>query len=84
MRALPPRLLALLQPDLVFAIGGDAHRAMAELGVDCTRFGIRAMAARPFHPADRSGLWSQGRAATRRFVHAAVACSSPAHRSIKA
>jgi hypothetical protein len=29
-------LLALLQPDRVFAVGGDAHRAMAEIGVDCT------------------------------------------------
>lgn len=30
-------LLALLQPDRVFGIGGDAHRAMAEIGVVCTR-----------------------------------------------
>lgn len=29
-------VLSLLQPAQVFAIGGDAHRAMAELGVGCT------------------------------------------------
>ncbi len=30
-------LLELLQPKIVLAIGGDAHRAVGELGIDCIR-----------------------------------------------